>query len=272
MPQFKRGESEMILPNHVNIELTSRCNKSCWMCGRRKNEPKEPGDMPIEMVHKIANQLPRHTVVQLHNNGEPLLYPYLGEAVNALKHCIVGLNTNGKLLCDKAADLMDLNSLTISIIQDDAEGEEQVLKVQSYLELEIYKPPIIVFRFLGKIDDERMRAFTTLTKEHMIHIAYRQLHAPGGSFDYEKQVTMPEMGICLEALNKLSIDRFGNVSPCVRFDPDGKHIIGNINDETLEQIWNGIKHDVFIKYHLFGRRWKASPICATCHFWGIPRG
>ena len=28
----------------VNIELTTRCSKSCWMCGRRKVEP-APLDM-----------------------------------------------------------------------------------------------------------------------------------------------------------------------------------------------------------------------------------
>lgn len=37
----------------INIELTSRCNKNCWMCGRRKVDREYPelalnyGDMVL---------------------------------------------------------------------------------------------------------------------------------------------------------------------------------------------------------------------------------
>ena len=54
----------------VNVELTSRCNKNCWMCGRRKIDREYPeialkyGDMDFELVKKIAKQLPAGIVVQ----------------------------------------------------------------------------------------------------------------------------------------------------------------------------------------------------------------
>ena len=73
---------------NVNIELTNRCNKKCWMCGRRKVEKDYPelvlnyGDMDFELVARIADQLPPDIVVQLHNNGEGLLYPRFGEAAS----------------------------------------------------------------------------------------------------------------------------------------------------------------------------------------------
>ena len=65
----------------VNVELTSRCNKKCWMCGRRKVDKDYPelalkyGDMDFELVKKIAAQLPANIVVQFHKDGEALLYP-----------------------------------------------------------------------------------------------------------------------------------------------------------------------------------------------------
>ena len=45
----------------VNLELTSKCNKNCWMCGRRKLEREYPnlvdwGDMDFELVQTIAEQ------------------------------------------------------------------------------------------------------------------------------------------------------------------------------------------------------------------------
>ena len=45
---------------NVNVELTSRCNKDCWMCGRRKVERGYPeltlkyGDMDFDLVRKIS--------------------------------------------------------------------------------------------------------------------------------------------------------------------------------------------------------------------------
>ena len=75
----------------INIELTSRCNKSCHMCGRRKLEREHPelcdwGDMPFEMLVEIAEQIPKGVMVQLHWNGEPLLYPKLDAAMNILRN------------------------------------------------------------------------------------------------------------------------------------------------------------------------------------------
>jgi len=70
----------------INIELTSRCNKSCHMCGRRKEEAQYPdiannrGDMPFEMLERIESQIPPGVFIQLHNNGEPLLYPQFAGA------------------------------------------------------------------------------------------------------------------------------------------------------------------------------------------------
>src|SRR3990167_8779999 len=71
----------------VNVELTSRCNKKCWMCGRRKVDREYPqiamkyGDMNFELAKSIAGQLQEGIVIQLHDNGEPLLYPRFGEAI-----------------------------------------------------------------------------------------------------------------------------------------------------------------------------------------------
>ena len=56
----------------VNVELSNKCNKECWMCGRRKLEKDYPdvvanyGDMDIGLVEKIASQLPDDIVVQFH--------------------------------------------------------------------------------------------------------------------------------------------------------------------------------------------------------------
>jgi len=260
----------------INIELTSRCNKKCHMCGRRKQEREHPelcswGDMPLEMVRRIADQIPHGVFIQLHNNGEPLLYPHLGEALCMFGGHYVGLNTNGKLLMEKHEQIQAyLSSITISIIPDDPEEDEQLDIAQQFLELD--NRPLVVFRLLGHIDEARVLLIRKWCQMYpKVLICYRILHSPDGSFDYEKRTVKPETGICQEMLHKLAIDRFGNVYPCVRFDPEKKNLVGNVLDSELSELWKGNTLFGWLQHHIEGRR-DLVPLCSECSFWGVPRG
>jgi len=83
-------------------------------------------------------------------------------------------------------------------------------------------------------------------------IATRILHNPLRSFKYKKRSTVPEIGICLEILNHMAINRFGKVSVCVRFDPRGLGVIGDANSTALTDIWHGSKRKEWIQYHIGG--------------------
>ncbi len=102
-------------------------------------------------------------------------------------------------------------------------------------------------------------------------IITRILHNPLGSFKYQKKPTAPEIGICLEILNHMVINRLGEVSICVRFDPKRLGVIGDVNTTDLADIWNGSKRKEWIKHHVEGNRNKI-PLCSYCDFWGVPTG
>lgn len=253
----------------INIELTSRCNAACWCCGRRKIERDYPdlvnwGDMDFSLVEKIAEQLPDNIVVQLHNNGEPTMYPKLREALSLFDRQVTSFNTNGILLVEKAHEIIDnLDTLVISIIENGPTADEQFEKIKKFLELKDNHRPHVVFRCLGDVDTKRY--------EELGQVATRILHSPMGSFDYEKKVTIPEIGICLDMLHHLAIDRFGKVSICVRFDPERLGVIGDVNDQSLDEIWNCELRQRWIRFHLKGLR-KAVPLCSKCEFFGVPTG
>jgi len=241
------------------------------MCGRRKIDSDYPeiamnyGDMDIELVKKIANQVPEGIVVQFHNNGEPLLYPIFGEAVNLFKHQIKCVDTNAKLIVEKADEIIDnLDTITISVIENDPEGDEQYGLVKRFLEIKGDRKPNVIYRCLGDVNTERWRELGGI-------VATRILHNPLGSFKYTKNPTVPEIGICLEILNHMAIDRFGKVSICVRFDPKRLGVIGDTTVDSLIDIWNGPKRKEWIKCHIQGRRDKVS-LCSYCDFWGVPTG
>jgi len=260
-------------PNFLNIELTSRCNKSCWMCGRRKMERNHPelcdwGDMPYEMVEEIASQLSGQNVIQFHNNGEALLYPRLGDALRIFRGHIRCFNTNGKLLLDKASEIIgNLETLTISVIENDPEGDAQYDAVQRFLDLKRERgaecKPRMVYRLLGDVDHrERWERLPGV-------IATRILHAPEGSRNYRKAPTVPEIGICLDLLTHMAIDRYGNISLCVRFDPHGYLRVGHVNTTGLDGAWNSEKRKFYVKQHIEGMRDKL-PGCSECDYWGCP--
>jgi len=255
----------------VNIELTSRCNKNCWMCGRRKIDREYPkialkyGDMDFKLVEKIAKQLPDGIVVQLHNNGEALLYPKFGEAVSLFYRQIRCLDTNGKLIVQKNKEIIgNLDTLTISVIENDPDGEEQYKLVKEFLKIKGDRKPSMIYRCLGKVNVSRYKKLKGV-------VVTRILHNPLGSFQYQKSPTIPEIGICLEILNHMAIDRFGEVSLCVRFDPLRLGVIGDANITSLVDIWNSFKRKKWLRYHVDGKR-NNVPLCANCEFWGVPTG
>lgn len=256
----------------IHIETTSVCNKTppgCPMCGRRKLEREYPhlcdwGHMEFDLLRYIQTQIPMGIVTQFHWNGDALCYPFLGESLKLFRGNIRCFNTNGKLLLEKADEIIgNLETLTISVVQDDLEGDEQHETVRRFIALKGSRPPLMVYRHLGKIhNEERWRGLVGF-------VAKRILHSPEGSFDYLREPTIPEIGICLDLLTHLAIDRYGNISLCVRFDPEGKLRLGNIKNISLYDAWTGEKRKKYLAYHIEGRR-NELPGCKKCHYWGTP--
>jgi len=252
----------------INIELTSKCQKDCPMCGRRKMEREHPelcrwGNMSWDIVLKLADQIPEDVVLQFHNNGEPLIYPYLNHVLKKFPNNIKSFNTNGILLLDRSHEFVGLvDTVVVSVIEDD---DEQYETVKKFIEVKGNEKPFMIYRLLG--DEPSPAKWSALPGL----VCKRILHSPDGSFGYERPVTVPEIGICLDLLHHLSIDRYGNVFPCVRFDPYQYNLLGNVNDESLIDIWNSVKRKSMISEHVKGNR-ACSELCRQCEFWGIPRG
>ena len=241
------------------------------MCGRRKIERNYPeiamkyADMDFDLVEKIASELPPNIIVQLHNNGESLLYRRFADAVKLFNKQIVNVVSNGILLVEKADEIIgNLDTIAISVFENDDKADEQYEILLDFLKLKADRKPNVILRLNGNVNGERYKGLGI--------IARRVLHSPMGSFGYKKkEPTIPEIGICLDFLHHLAINQKGDVSICVRFDPRGLGVLGNLNNEALGDIWTGKKRMQWMEFHKLGKRGKV-PLCEKCEFWGVPTG
>jgi len=257
----------------INVEFSSRCSKSCWHCGRRERDrlvgATNYGDMDFDLMKMIAAQVPAGIVIATHNNGESMLHPRFGEGVALFgeRDCFVYTVTNGKHLMEKFHEIVDnLDAVSVSIVEDDdaSEAREQFNIIREFIAKKNGGKPFVTLRFVGKITDEEKYLALGLP------IVRRTLHQPKGSVGYRKAAVIPECGVCWDFMTRLAIDRLGNVSPCVRFDPDGELRLGNLYDMRLDECWNGRKRAVMRILHAAGRR-RDIPYCGDkCEFWGVP--
>ena len=257
----------------INVEFTSRCSKACWHCGRRERDKlygiDNYGDMSIDLIQMIALQVPEGVVIATHNNGESMLHPRFGEGVTVFKErgCFVYTVTNGKHLMEKYDQIVNnLDAVSISVIENDDKAEKkfQFETLREFIATKGDKKPFVTLRFVGNIENEEKYL------ELGLIVVRRTLHQPKGSVGYRKPATIPECGVCWDFMTRLAIDRFGNVSCCVRFDPEGELRLGNLYDITLEQCWNSEKRIKMRELHTSGRR-KEIPYCGEkCEFWGVP--
>jgi hypothetical protein len=258
----------------VNIEASSSCNKQCFCCGRRKVDREMPGAikygfMDFELLKIISKQLPESRLLcQFHRDGEFLLYPQLAEGLELFKRHIRCVNTNGILLLERFDEIINnLDTITISMLPEDDIWESQYETLIKFLEKKGTRLPNVIIRMTGHFDDSRRKLY----EDTGCMIVNRILHDPMGSWKYQYPPTKTETGICQEMISKLSIDRYGNCSPCVRFDFKHEWVIGNLNNVSLLEIWNSPKRQEWLNLHVQCRR-NEIPFCSKCDFWGVPRG
>ena len=251
----------------INVELTSRCNKTCWHCPRpQSNIPK--ADMDLDLVVRIAKQLPDNIVVLFHLDGEPLLYPHLGQALDAFRGKIRGFDTNGKLLVDRADEIIDhMEVLTVSVIENDNPQEKtwQWHQLRQFDKMKGNKKPRIIIRAVGDFDSATYHTFTPYP------ITKRLIHKPGARCDYARVPLKPEFGICQDFLSHPVIHFDGDVGICPKFDPERKGVIGNITERSLVEIWASEKRKEWLASHIAGNRSEIE-FCKDCEYWGIPIG
>lgn len=274
------GSAVRALPTEITIEPTNRCTLSCVMCPRRKMT-RSIGHMDISLFKKIINEAAGFAeIIDLDLYGESTLHPRLGRMIGLAHECGLKtlLSTNMVRMPEKMMrTLLDsgLDMLYISIdgakretyerIRRGAGYEDVVANTKWFLSLKgrskpyttvqmIYMQPnagegrefLAQWRDSGA-DEVRLKPYLTLDR---------------GQNGLSTTPPVGQSKPCIMPWRRLVVCWDGRVVPCCN-DYDALHVVGDVNEQSLKEVWNSEKMRSLRKLHAGGRKDKVA-LCRGC--------
>ena len=250
--EVERLYNKKLLFNHIEVETINRCNGSCSFCPVNKiDDPREKKIMTRELFENIVGQL-----ADLHYSGRFTTFsnnePFLDERIiefnqyarEKLPQARMHLFTNGTLMTlDKFIALTEvLDELVIDNYQQDLKLIRPCEEIREYCEIhpELKKKVTIVLR-----------------KPHEI------LTTRGGTAPNRQEMSEYGKDRCVFPFKQIIIRPDGLVSLCCN-DAVGKYTLGDLNRETLLDVWYGPKFETVRKCLYEGReKWGNCKYCDT---------
>ncbi len=256
--------------------------------------------MNFELYKKLIEQTKKSILINiLYFQGEPFLNPEIFKMIeySNLNKIYSIISTNGHFLSSgNIKKIIDskLNKLIISI--DGATQDiyssyriggnldkvlEGIEALQNYKKETKSKHPKVYLQFLVTSKNEhQINDIKNIGKKYNVDkVVFKTIQV----YDYENgNVLIPSnkkysryilnkcnkyelknelLNHCWRIWSSCVVTWDGNVVPCC-FDKDAKYIMGNINENTLEEIWNGERFNDFRKAILKNR--KSIDICNNC--------
>lgn len=288
-------------PISITIEPTTACNLGCPECpSGLKKFTRPEGNLKQEFYQKVIDQTYKKSYyLNFYFQGEPFINPNFLEMVcyaNS-KKMYTATSTNAHFLTEENAKKTiesGLSRLTISIdgttqetyesyrkngsLEKVIEGTKNVIKWKKELKS---KTPYIIFQFLvvklneHQIEDAKKMADELGVDEIRFKTAqlydYKHGNALMPSIDkYSRYTKKPDgtyrlknkmLNECWRMWSSCVITWDGKVVPCC-FDKDATHQLGEIEQQSLKDIWTSKSYNDFRKALLTNRQ--DIDICQNC--------
>jgi len=268
------------IPVRLCIELTNRCNLNCPFCLVGQQEAKEStahheqdrdmGGMDFALCKKIIRNAGEFGIreINLTFQGEPLLYKrkWFPELVQLCKR--YGMKpvvyTNGLLLDpDYSREIIDAGLEEIRFSVDGATQEVYKLNRVGGKFERVYQNmrDMVGTAEKAKSNIKLIWQFIAMrNNEHQIEKARVMASEIGMTFEVKTFAeSVPEAAPknnkyrrklkslpCTDIYRQAMVYWNGDVVPCC-YDLEGEEIMGNLKDNTMEEIWNGEKYRYFRK-------------------------
>ncbi len=259
----------------VFFEVITKCNSRCSFCAASKqNEKREPLAMPFATYSKVVDELVDLGFtgrVAYHVNNEPLLFPELASFIAYAREKLPAARkqvmTNGMLLTAKrGAELIESGVDEIHVDFYRERGDQPLYPgVREFMEQTI--PSFFPNRENGKfVSADGTRRFS-------FKIEYRFLKevisSRGGTSPNKRTERREEVrGFCVFPWTQFNVTASGVVNKCCA-DLYFSDVMGNVNEESVLEIWHGERLTRVRERLLRGER-AVLPNCRECDYIGFP--
>ncbi len=268
------------IPKRYMIETTNHCNLNCPFCmvGQQNLLMKEHGNVAHDLMKRKLGKMSEETFqlikqrlvdikadhVYLHFQGEPFLNKNTPRYARELydKGILVTIFTNGQVLTEKI--LGELKNSFLHLLRFSVDGASEATyqinrvggtfaKVKANMIMAVKElkdtPTRLEWQFLPLRNNEHE---VETAKEMAAEIGINYFMKGYRETDPELSPRNPELRSkfapkpCTDIYVQGGIYWNGDVVPCC-YDNDGAEIMGNIHNNTLQEIWDSPKYKDFRK-------------------------
>jgi len=272
-------------PSIFVIESTNKCNIKCIMCPRTTMMKRKIGDMDFSLFKKIIDNGHKYTdFLWLHNFGEPVLNPKIFEMIKycKAKDIKVGLSLNGltltktigKKLLECGPDLLifsfdGFSKKTYEKYRQGSNFEVVKKNILNFLKMKKgggYKLPFIQIKIIKMKDTlNEIEDFKKEWEGKVDEVIVTNFVDWAGQITNEENVSdaiiKEQEYPCKFFWISLVVLWDGRVVPCCK-DCDAKMVLGNLNNQTIDEIWNGEKMREIRKQQI--KHNFKNPLCYNC--------
>ena len=274
------------VPLSLQIEPTNHCDVSCICCSRDRMS-RMKGYMEFKLFQKIIDDAAQNNIKRIHLylHGEPLLHPEVIEMIRYIKTRRMGFQiaTNGMRLDKANANTLlrtgvdSSDHILFSILGHSREVHEMIMKgvrhdrvmknISDFLELRkslgINGPVIETVMYVMSENEKEEEKFLKYWRNVVDHV--RRVGPISQQFAKYKRgddLLSPRTKTCKNLWERMTIYWNGDVTLCAA-DLDGAHVLGNLMEKSIKEIWNG-KDLINIKKLHKEKNYQSLQLCSNC--------